>query len=736
MRISLRTRVSIFVAVIIIAISALSTYFYIYSQTESREKRLIARGEALSSALSKSAEEGLATENLDLIKKASYIVRAEDVMEAHVFSTVWEAIDAFPFTKLKEPPHPDAVNHFKYSEAPFYIKAKGIYEFYRPIFFKPLEDSPPITIGFVRLIISTSYIQKDVKKTVITNLVIAGIITIFAIISINYFVGVFIIKPITSLHGAVSKFKNGIMPDIRLRYSADELKELAAEFSRMCLSIKEKEERLIDSGKRIKSLFERVEHGIFVLDKNGNIIETNSRFDEMFGNVNGLCEILIGEERAPDCLHKAVADKVLHIEEKAIGRKGDELTALISLYPEIDQSGNVTGFDGYIIDITEKKRLEERLLRAQKLEAVGTLAGGIAHDFNNLLAAILGYSEIMLGMTNEGDPFYKPVSIIHNAAERGAELTKKILTVTRKEKMETKPVDINETVNASMELLQRGIPKNIDIVLNLKGNIPKIMADPTQIQQVIMNLAINARDAMPEGGKLTVETSVVGIENGAATNLFTTRGGFVKLSVSDTGMGIDKETQSKIFDPFFTTKETGKGTGLGLYIIHSIINNHGGYINLYSEPKKGTRFNVYLPITKASDTEDIDKMQDLKGFETILIIDDEQNVRELCRDMLGPLGYEVLFAGGGNEGVQTFREMKDKISLVILDMIMPKMSGAEVFQALKTIKPDVKVLLCSGYSQNGFAGIDKLLGSGASGFIQKPFTRQNIAHAIRKAIMQ
>lgn len=385
-------------------------------------------------------------------------------------------------------------------------------------------------------------------------------------------------------------------------------------------------------------------------------------------------------------------------------------------------------------DITQEKKLYEQLLRAQKMEAIGTLAGGIAHDFNNLLTAILGYSEIMLSMTKEGEPFNRPAAIINNAAQKGADLAKKILMVTRKEKMEAKPVNINEIIHNSIEILQRSIPKNIEIVVNLKKDIPKIMADPSQMHQVIMNLAVNARDAMQDGGRLIIETDVVGTENGAANGIPFDKGGFIKLSVSDTGTGIDTEMQRKIFDPFFTTKETGKGTGLGLYIVHSAISNHGGYVNLYSEPLKGTRFNIYLPITKTADIEESGEAKNIMGSGTILVIDDEADIRELCKDMLESIGYKVLTAGSGSDGINLFRDMKDNISIVIVDMIMPKMGGSEVFQVLKTINPEVKVLLCSGYSYNGFAGIDNLLKSGAKGFVQKPFTLQTIALAIKKAI--
>lgn len=385
-------------------------------------------------------------------------------------------------------------------------------------------------------------------------------------------------------------------------------------------------------------------------------------------------------------------------------------------------------------DVTQEKKLYEQLLRAQKMEAIGTLAGGIAHDFNNLLAAILGYSEILLSGAKPDDPTYKPATIIRTAAERGADLAKKILTITRKEKLEARPVNLNEVVRTAHELLQRSIPKNIEIVLNLAEDMPLIKADPTQLQQVVMNLAVNARDAMPEGGRLVIETAVVGSENGAANGLPVTKGGFVKLSVSDTGVGMDIETQRRVFDPFFTTKEAGKGTGLGLYIVHAVVSNHSGYINLYSEPGKGTRFNIYLPFTHGLEKEEQIEPLDYRGTETILVIDDEEHIRELCRDLLEPLGYTILLADSGREGINIFRMSHDSIDLVMLDMIMPKMGGGEVFQALRTIKPDVKVILCSGYSHNGFAGIDTLVRSGAAGFIQKPFTRQTILSAIKKAL--
>ncbi|TAN41072.1 MAG: PAS domain S-box protein [Nitrospirae bacterium] len=493
--------------------------------------------------------------------------------------------------------------------------------------------------------------------------------------------------------------------------------------------------------KRFKEIIDSAFDVILITDSEGRILYVNHAFSEITGfdqseaigkKPNILKSGYHDEQFYKNMWNTIKAGRIWKGEFVNKKKTGDVYYTSAIISPIHTEEG--FNFVSIQRDITQEKRLYEQLLRAQKMESIGTLAGGIAHDFNNLLTAILGYSEIMMTKIKEGDPFYKPVNIINNAAEKGAELARKILMVTHKEKLETKPVNINEIVHNCMELLERSMPKNIEISTHLKGDLPNIMADPTQMQQVVINLAVNARDAMPNGGRLSIETGIVGAENGAANEIRALEGRLLRLSISDNGSGIDKETQRKIFDPFFTTKESGKGTGLGLYMVHSIINNHGGYINLYSEPDKGTRFNIYLPVTSGERTEDTLELLELSGTETVLFIDDEPDIRELCRDMIEPLGYKVLLAGSGYEGINIYRLMKDEISLVVLDMVMPKMGGSEVFQALKNIKHDVNVMICSGFSHDGFAGIDNLIKGGASGFIQKPFTRNAIAHAIRQAL--
>ena len=629
------------------------------------------------------------------------------------------------------------MEHFRNSSTPLYLEMKDGYDFYTPITFQAFENAPHITIGYVRLILSTHSIKQEIREAVAVNILVSAAITLIAILSINILISRLVVRPVMALHRSVADFKNGVLDReaVHSPHAAVEIKDLSREFNLLFRTLRDREEQLVESGRRIHSLFERVEHGIFRLDRNGGIIEANDRFQSLFGQAKELCEILPGDNSSANCLIRAAEEKVLHQDWKAVARNGAELIVSISLYPEKDAAGTVVGFDGYVIDITEKKRLEERLVRAQKMEAIGTLAGGMAHDFNNLLTAILGYSSILLKNLKEQDLFFKPVSIIHEAAMRGAELGRKILTVTRKEQREVKPVDLNNVVRSALELLRQSLPKNIEIITHLAGELPLTQADPAQLQQVIINLAVNARDAMPGGGKLTIETSLSGVNGTGKPSTNARTGGMIKLSVADNGAGIDAETQARIFDPFFTTKEVGKGTGLGLYIVHSIVHNHGGHINIYSEPERGTQFTIHLPIIAPdAGTTVYPEVTEVTGTGTILVIDDEPNVREMCRDMLGSLGYTVLLAEDGMAGIETYRNDHQDIDLVILDMIMPKMGGPEVFAALKAIDPAVKVLLYSGYSNSSHVGIDELLKRGVAGFIQKPFSAEDISIAIKKAL--
>ena len=499
--------------------------------------------------------------------------------------------------------------------------------------------------------------------------------------------------------------------------------------------------RLEEKQKLISAAIDQAGEGIIITDRDGNIQYANPSFAEMTGYkieelIYSNTKILNSGKQDRE-FYKEMWDTILsgeNWEGTLINKKKDgsfyhEKMVITSIKNAMNE---IINFVAIKKDITKEKKLEEQLLHAQKMEAVGTLAGGIAHDFNNVLTAIMGYAEILKEEIGEDDPKYKAVSIIDSSAQRGAEMVSRILNVTRKDNWEFRIVDLNKVIKETIELLSRSIPKNITIDMKLREDLPKIKADTTQLQQVIMNLAVNARDAMPTGGRILIETEEVEYNEEKDIRPLEK---MVRLSISDTGEGIEKQFIQKVFDPFFTTKNRSGGTGLGLYIVHSIVSNHNGYINLYSEPGYGTRFNIYFPAGRENQEkgEEPGKIE-LKGTGTILLVEDEYYVREFTRDLLKRMGYSVMTASDGHEGISIYRKERDAIDLVILDMIMPGINGVEVFYALQSINPAVRVVIISGYSDEGFSGIGRLLKSGAKGFVQKPFSQSSLARAINTAL--
>lgn len=495
--------------------------------------------------------------------------------------------------------------------------------------------------------------------------------------------------------------------------------------------------------------FKRIIDGAFdivtITDREGNIIYVNKAFESVTGYEK---DFLLGKKL--NVISSSLHDKVFYENlwkkitqglpwrGELINRKKDGELFIVStiIFPVISSDGFITHFVAIQRDITEEKKLYEQLLRAQKMEAIGTLAGGIAHDFNNILTSVLGYAELLKSSLSQESELFRYSDIIEKSAKRGSDLSKKILSITRKERLEFKPVNLNSVVMETVELLKRSIPKEIELDLKLEEGIPNIKADYSQISQVILNLAINARDAMPQGGRLFIGTSIVGSENGAANGLRPEKGiNFVKLAVEDTGIGVPKEYHRKIFDPFFTTKDFGKGTGLGLYIVHSIVTNHGGYINFYSEPNKGTRINVYFPVYLGKIEEGVHEDVLMGKGETVLVIDDEMYICDLYSDVLSKAGYKVIRTTDAREGVRIFKE-NPEINIVILDIVMPQMNGREVFQILTQLNPEVKVILSSGYSKDIFADIDRMINSGAKAFMQKPVSPKTLLATISNVLKQ
>jgi len=396
-------------------------------------------------------------------------------------------------------------------------------------------------------------------------------------------------------------------------------------------------------------------------------------------------------------------------------------------------AANLAGTAVENVALIEREREKaDQLRQSQKMEAVGQLAGGVAHDFNNLLTAITGYSDLTLKKLNAGDPLRRNMEEIMRASNRATSLTRQLLAFSRKQMLQSKIIDLNAAVEEIDKMLRRLIGEDIDLVTLLEPRLCKIKADPGQIEQVILNLAVNARDAMPQGGKLTIETGHANLnETYEQTHVGVKAGHYVMLAVSDTGTGMDAETQRRIFEPFFTTKAVGKGTGLGLSTVYGIIRQSGGNIRVHSEAGKGSTFRVYLPVAEeVSEAESkTDPAEVPGGEETILLVEDEEIVRNLTREILEMNGYRVLVAVNGEEACRICMDPVGKIDLVITDVVMPQMSGRELAERVAMMRPETRVLYISGYTDDAVVRHGVL--EKDMPFLQKPFTPDSLGQKIR-----
>lgn len=391
-------------------------------------------------------------------------------------------------------------------------------------------------------------------------------------------------------------------------------------------------------------------------------------------------------------------------------------------------------------DITERKQLEQQLYLSQKLEAVGRLSGGVAHDFNNLLGVIIGYSEVMQRRMRQDDPFREAIDEILKAGKRATSLTQQLLAFSRKQVLEPRILDLNIVVTDVEKMLRRLIGEDIELKITLSSETEKVKADRGQIEQVIMNLAVNSRDAMPQGGKLTIETTGAELNEDDVKrhSYHVVPGRYVVLRVRDTGCGMDAEVQSHIFEPFFTTKDIGKGTGLGLATVYGVIKQSGGYIWVESEPRRGTQFEIYLPRVEAAEVQTLPgedakaSAGPLPGHQTILLVEDEHSLRKLTRNILQDLGYTVLEASDAAEAIGIAKQDASKIDLLLTDVVMPRMSGRQLVDALSPALPRMKVLYMSGYTDGAIA-THGVLSSGTR-ILRKPFTRDELMHSVEGAL--
>lgn len=506
------------------------------------------------------------------------------------------------------------------------------------------------------------------------------------------------------------------------------------------------EEELRKSEERYRTIFEQAKDPIYFTAPDGTLIDINPAGSKIFGYTreefrrkNVLTHFVDPKERRKINEELERRGHIKDREVKFFHKDGTEIICLDTAIVVRDLDGEIRGYIGTLRDITEVRRaekekaqLEKQLLRAQKLEAIGTLAGGIAHDFNNLLMGIQGRTSLMMTDIDSSHAHAEHLKGIEEYIKSATDLTKQLLGFARGGKYEVKPTDLNDLIKNSSHMFAR-TKKEIRIHQKFQQDLWTVEADQNQIEQVLLNLYVNAWQAMPAGGELYIHTENTTLDEDYVKPYFVHPGKYVKISITDTGVGMDEATHQKIFDPFFTTKEMGRGTGLGLASAYGIIRNHDGIINVYSEKGEGATFNIYLPASEREVTKETELVGELvKGTETVLLVDDEQMVIDVGRSMLEEIGYKAIVAEGGQAAIDLYQENSEEINVVILDMIMPDISGGETYDRLKEINPDIKVLLCSGYSINGQA--TEILNRGCNGFIQKPFKLKDLSQKMRKIL--
>jgi PAS domain S-box-containing protein len=500
------------------------------------------------------------------------------------------------------------------------------------------------------------------------------------------------------------------------------------------------------SEEKYRTILESIEDGYYEVDLAGKILFYNNAWCRISGYSRD--EILgtnirkyLDREAAVDIIEtskevysKGISIKSLECRSKK--KDGSKIDLEFSISPIKDREGNPIGFRGIIRDVTERKRLETQLILSQRLDAVGRFAGGVAHDFNNLMTIVIGNAELMLMGLAKNDPLRKDVKEIRKAGDRAASLTRQILAFSRKQALSPRVLDLNTVLTEMNKMLKRIIGEDVEIRTIYAQGLGRVKVDPGQIEQVVINLAINAKDAMPDGGELSIETANMDLDGSYAHKRFMVKSGsYVMLTVSDTGVGMTREVQEHVFEPFFTTKEKGKGTGLGLSTVYGIIKQSNGYIWVYSEPNQGSSFKIYLPrVAEEADAveKDSGEIKIQRGSETILLVEDNDMLRDFAVKVLRKSGYTVLEAGNGKEALDTSARHQGPIQLLVTDVVMPGMNGRELARRLNSLRPEMKVMYISGYTDNAIVH-HGMLEEGVF-FLQKPFTPNLLLSKVREVL--
>lgn len=503
-------------------------------------------------------------------------------------------------------------------------------------------------------------------------------------------------------------------------------------------------DRLRKSEERYMDLFEHSPDMYHIINREGIIVSCNQTELDRLGYRK---EELVGQSILkiyPKTYHLQAQrqlqsffennQEVKGLEEQIITKAGELIDVSVNTSITVDEAGKPLLMRAAARDITEKKQLEEKIFHAQRIDSIGNLAGGVAHDFNNILTSILGSTAIMKRKLKHNDAWYRFVDIIETAAKRGAGLTRQLLTFARKSNVQFRPVVVNDIIRETLQLFERSIDKTITIEEYLPEEICIINGDDGQIQQAMLNLLINARDAMAEGGTITIGVRVLDFDQQRSKNFGESKSGkYISITITDTGIGMDRPTQQRIFEPFFTTKDQGKGTGLGLSVVYGVVNSHNGFIRVQSEPMEGAEFTLYFPLL--TDLESMKRATKqprlLRGKENVLVVDDEEPVREVISGMLKDLGYKVTVVSSGQRALMLVRKKK-RFDVIVLDINMPEMSGKETFQKLKEINPNLRVIISTGYGTKSMESLP--LREAVDGFLEKPYQLEELSKTVRSVL--
>jgi len=613
---------------------------------------------------------------------------------------------------------------------------------------KSIVVAQQIAFGNLPLFFVTEVPTSEALRQIYTSFFTLGAVLLLSLgasLALVFLVVRQIVQPLESLAQTAQEISCGDYSKRAKLHNIKEFWELSQAFNAMTGRLHETIDNLESQIDFVENIIESLTHPLYVIDiKDYTVKMANSAANFGILSSDSKCfklthktEIPCGGPEHPCTIEeiKKTGKPVMLEHMHCLAEDGTKRMYQVYGYPIYNDKGVITQVIEYNIDITDKKHLEDQLRQAQKLEAIGSLASGVAHDFNNLLTTILGYGELSLMKLSADDPQREQIEAIYEAGKKASTLTRQLLAFSRKQVLEIRVINLNSLLDNLAKMLGRMIGENISVKMILDPNAGNIMADPGQIEQIVMNLAINARDAITEGGSITIETQSIDLdEEYCRTHVEVIPGTYVALCVTDNGKGMTPEIMDKIFDPFFTTKEKGAGTGLGLSTVYGIVKQHKGHIYVYSELGTGTTFKIYFKEVKTAAQEtSTRKFPPMKGgTETILVADDEPSIRKLVRDTLTPLGYKIFEAANGEEALECYKQNAAEIKLLLTDVVMPNMTGKKLADAILAQDPGLKVLYMSGYTDNVIAHqgiLDKDIN-----FINKPLVPSILTRKIREVL--